>query len=186
MKKQRWRARDYVVIPRSILTQKISPSALRLWIALASFCYDSDECWPSNNALLERMPNGTALNTVKAAKRELEEQGLIKRQRRFMDGRETSSIYYLIAPEGTVIQPPIEGNETITHEGNEIVPQNKSIRNKNNLRVIKGDKDTFSDLGYSGKPVKMQEEQKEVVKRTVDGMIYDKELGAWVEEPQQQ
>ena len=177
MKKQRWRARDYVVIPRSILTQKISPSALRLWIALASFCYDSDECWPSNNALLERMPAGTALNTVKAAKRELEEQGLIKRQRRFMDGRETSSIYYLIAPEGTVIQPPIEGNETI--------PQNKSIRNKN-LRVIKGDGDAFTDLGYSGKPVKMQEEQKEVVKRTVDGMIYDKELGAWVEESQQQ
>lgn len=186
MKKQRWRARDYVVIPRSILTQKISPSALRLWIALASFCYDSDECWPSNNALLERMPAGTALNTVKAAKRELEEQGLIKRQRRFMDGRETSSIYYLIAPEGTVIQPPIEGNETITHEGNEVVPQNKSIRNKNNLRVIKGDGDAFSDLGYSGKPVKIEEEQKEVVKRTVDGMVYDKEQGAWVEEPQQQ
>ena len=185
MKKQRWRARDYVVIPRSILTQKISPSALRLWIALASFCYDSDECWPSNNSLLERMPAGTALNTVKAAKRELEEQGLIKRQRRFMDGRETSSIYYLIAPEGTVIQPPIEGNETITHEGNEVVPQNKTIRNKNNLRVIKGDKDTFSDIGYIGQVMKNKEEQKEVVKKTVDGFIYDKEQGAWVEESPQ-
>jgi hypothetical protein len=132
------------------------------------------------------MPAGTALNTVKAAKRELEEKGLIKRQRRFMDGRETSSIYYLIAPEGTVIQPPIEGNETITLEGNEDVTQNKTIRNKNDIRVIKGDKDAFSDIGYTGQIAKKEEEQKEVIKKTVDGFIYDKEQGAWVEELPQQ
>tara|TARA_R110002020_G_scaffold246713_1_gene460577 strand:+ start:831 stop:1382 length:552 start_codon:yes stop_codon:yes gene_type:complete len=182
MKKQRWRARDYVVIPRSILTLKISPSALRLWIALASFCYDTDECWPSNNALLERMPTGTALNTVKAAKRELEEVELIRRERRFIDGRETSSIYYLLAPEGTVIQPNHEGNQTITHEGNEVVPRNKTILNKNNLRVIKGDKDTFSDLGYKGKQKKTQSNISSIPKRTKDGYVYDKEAGVWVEE----
>ena len=84
-----------------------------------------------------------------------------------------------------MIQPPIEGNETITHEGNEVVPQNKTIRNKNNLRVIKGDKDTFSDIGYTGQVMKNKEEQKEVVKKTVDGFIYDKEQGAWVEESPQ-
>ncbi len=100
MKKQRWRARDYVVIPRSLLTQKISPSALRLWIALASYCYDSDSCFPSNRAIMERMPPGTALNTVKSAKRELEEQGLIRRERRFDKGRETSSVYILLYLRG--------------------------------------------------------------------------------------
>ena len=98
MDKERWRARDYVVIPRSILTQKISPSALRLWIALASFCYDDDSCYPSNRALLERMPKGTALNTLKSAKRELIEANLMRRDRRYDKGRETSSMYYLIIP----------------------------------------------------------------------------------------
>ena len=152
MKKQRWRARDYVVITRSLLTQKISPSALRTWIALASFCYDDDSCYPSNRAMLERMPPGTALNTIKAAKRELEEAGLIRRDRRFDKGRETSSIYYLIAPEGTQMitqtgKTPHEGNGTVT-------PLNKYKVNK----TFKGDK-----------------------KVTEDGWVYDEELGEWVD-----
>ena len=94
------------MIPRSILTQKISPSALRLWIALASFCYDDDSCYPSNRALLERMPKGTALNTLKSAKRELIEANLMRRDRRYDKGRETSSMYYLIIPEGTEMFTP--------------------------------------------------------------------------------
>lgn len=152
MKKQRWRARDYVVIPRSLLTQKISPSALRTWISLASFCYDDDSCWPSNKAILERMPPGTALNTLKAAKRELEQAGLIRRDRRFDKGRETSSVYYLIAPEGTQM---ITTNQVTTHEGNgTVTPLNKYTLNKNNL----GNK-----------------------KVTEDGWVFDEELGEWTE-----
>ena len=161
MKKQRWRARDYVVIPRSLLTQKISPSALRLWIALASYCYDSDSCFPSNRAIMERMPAGTALNTVKSAKRELEDAGLIRRERRFDKGRETSSVYILLVPEGTKL---IEGNQTVTpsdnevvtHEGNEnVTPLNKYIINK---EIKNGN-----------------------TKRTVDGFIFVEGQG-WVEE----
>lgn len=141
MKKQRWRARDYVVIPRSLLTQKISPSALRVWIALASFCYDDDSCYPSNRAMLERMPKGTALNTIKAAKRELEQAGLIKRDRRFDKGRETSSIYYLIAPEGTQM---ITHNSSTPHEGNEnVTPLNKYKENKTYLGNQKRTSDGF-------------------------------------------
>ena len=163
MKKERWRARDYVVIPRSLLTQKISPSALRLWIARAAFCYDTDSCWPSNRAILERMPPGTAVGTVKNAKRELEEAELIRRERRFVDGRETSSMYVLLAPEGTQIVPNWEGNdmvtpsnETVTLGGNEgVTPLNKRILNKH----------------YLGNE-----------KKTVDGWVYSKEEGRWVEE----
>ena len=161
MKKQRWRARDYVVIPRSLLTQDISPRALRLWIALASYCYDSDSCFPSNRAILERMPEGTALNTVKTAKRELVEKGLIKQERRFDKGRETSSVYILLYPQGTEL---VEGNETVTpkdnhmvtDEGNQTVtPLNKYRRNK---QIEKG-----------------------ISKRTVDGFIFIEGEG-WVEE----
>jgi len=177
MKKQRWRARDYVVIPRSILKEKLSPSALRLWVAIASFCYDSDECWPSNKALLERLPEGTALNTLKTAKRELVEKGLIEKQRRFVDGRETSSLYVLKMPEGTEIVTPT-GDESIPPRGNEnVTPINKNTLNKNRKN------DVFEEMGYSGKPKKVSQETiQQGKKRTVDGFVYDDEEGKWVEE----
>ena len=166
MKKEKWRAKDYVVIPRSILTQKISPSALRLWIALASFCYDDDKCWPSNRAILERMPEGTALNTVKTAKRELEKAQLIKRSRRFADGRETSSIYELLAPVGTELleggnEMVTHGVEAVTHEGvATVTPLNKNKRNKKEEDVLE-------------KPIK----------KTANGeFVFDEDEGQWVEE----
>ena len=163
MKKERWRARDYVVIPRSLLTQKISPSALRLWIALASYCFDTDSCFPSNRAIMERMPPGTALNTLKAAKRELEQAGLIKRQRRFDMGRDTSSMYFLLYPEGTTLIPN-EGNETITPIG----------------------QDT-NTLGGNQKVPPLREEvvnkQKDDLyqKTTVDGWVFDSDTKQWVD-----
>lgn len=156
MDKERWRARDYVVIPRSILTQKISPSALRLWIALASFCYDDDSCYPSNRALLERMPKGTALNTLKSAKRELIEANLMRRDRRYDKGRETSSMYYLIMPEGTEMVTP---HETNTLGGDATVtPLNKYKLNK---------------------PILGNE------KKTVDGAVFKEGVG-WVYELEEQ
>lgn len=156
MDKERWRARDYVVIPRSILTQKISPSALRLWIALASFCYDDDSCYPSNRSLLERMPPGTALNTLKSAKRELIDANLMRRDRRFDKGRETSSMYYLIMPEGTEMVTPhdkstLGGSATVT-------PLNKYKLNK-------------QSLGNE--------------KKTVDGAVFKEGVG-WVYELEEQ
>lgn len=140
------------MIPRSLLNQKISPSAFRTWIALASFCYDDDSCYPSNRAMLERMPPGTALNTLKTAKRELEDAGLIRRERRFDKGRETSSVYYLIAPEGTEMVTP-NGKDTLGGESN-VTPLNKNKLNK-------------SFMGNT--------------KITGDGWIYDEELGEWKE-----
>ena len=94
-----WRSREFVVIPRALLTQKISPSALRVWLALASFCFQEDSCFPSNRALLERMPDGMSERSIQRGKRELELFGLLRRERRFLNGRETSSLYHLISPE---------------------------------------------------------------------------------------
>ena len=116
---------------------------MRLWIALASFCYDDDSCYPSNRALLERMPEGTALNTLKAAKRELIKAELIRRDRRFDKGRETSSMYYLIMPEGTETVTP---HETDTHGGDATVtPLNKYIENKN---ILGNEKKTIDGAVY--------------------------------------
>jgi hypothetical protein len=163
MKKERWRAKDYVVIPRSILTANISPSALRLWIALASFCYDEDKCFPSNKSILDRMPEGTALNTCQAAKRELEEKGLIKRERRFDKGRETSSLYILIAPKGTTM---VEGNETDTPN-----PQkgNDKMGARGNAQVVPLNKSNIN-------------KQEEAVKITKEGDVFIKGVG-WVDKP---
>lgn len=101
---QRWIARDYVVVPRSILKADISPMALRTWLALASFCYDKDECWPSNQAVLDRMPEGTNLRTIQRAKTELIDKGWIAQERRFHKGRETSSVYHLMLPCGSAVE----------------------------------------------------------------------------------
>jgi len=128
LEKSKWRARDYVVIPRSLLTTKLTPASFRTWIALASFCYDSDSCFPSNRAILERMPPGTSLGTIQTAKRDLERAGLIHRTRRFVDGRETTTVYNLLAPEGTEMITP---NDKSTPVGaGSGTPLNKEEGNK--------------------------------------------------------
>ena len=58
--RRRWTNNKIVVFPTSILSEKISPSALRLWIALAQFANDERQCWPSRRTLLELLPEGTA------------------------------------------------------------------------------------------------------------------------------
>ena len=152
-----WRASAYVVIPRALLKQDITPSAFRLWVALASFGYGKDEVWPSNKALLDRMPPGTHLRTAQKAKKELEEAGLITQQSRYKDGRQTSSLYVLIAPEGgdlTTLNDALnatdEGGAGGRDEGGAGTTQN--IKNKN-----------------------------KIYKKTVDGFIYIEGEG-WVEE----
>lgn len=104
------------------------------------------------------MPEGTALNTCQAAKRELEEKGLIKRERRFDKGRETSSLYILIAPKGTTM---VEGNQTVTH--------NDTKRARGNAQVVPLNKSNIN-------------KQEEAVKITKDGDVFIKGVG-WVDKP---
>ncbi len=98
-----WRQSDFVVIPRSLLAQKLSPAELRVWLALASFCYDTDTCWPSHAAMIaDRLPPGTTASTIRKAKRGLEKKGLlVTEQRHTGSGRETSSVYHIMAPVQT-------------------------------------------------------------------------------------
>ena len=98
-----WRQGDFVVVPRSLLALKLSPAELRVWLALASFCYDTDTCWPSHAAMIaDRLPPGTTDSTIRKAKRGLERKGLlITEQRHTGSGRETSNVYRIMAPGQT-------------------------------------------------------------------------------------
>lgn len=98
-----WRQGDFVVVPRSLLSVKLSPAELRVWLALASFCYDTDTCWPSHAAMIgDRLPPGTTASTIRKAKRGLERKGLlVTEQRKTGSGRETSHLYRIMAPSQT-------------------------------------------------------------------------------------
>jgi hypothetical protein len=99
MPRKKWRTKDYVVVPRALLSENMSPMALRTWLALASFSFSDEPCFPSNRAMLKRMPEGTTERSLQRAKKELMLKGLLRQERRFKGGRETSSLYYLMAPD---------------------------------------------------------------------------------------
>ena len=98
-----WRQGDFVVVPRSLLALTLSPAELRVWLALASFCYDTDTCWPSHAAMIaDRLPPGTTASPIRKAKRGLERKGLlVTEQRHTGSGRETSNVYRIMAPVQT-------------------------------------------------------------------------------------
>ena len=108
--RRRWLKNEVVVFPTVVLTERLSPTALRLWIALAQFANDERQCWPSRRRLLEMMPEGTARATLRRARRELEDAHLLEVERRTDDktGRETTPLYTLLVPVG-------EGDETVPH-----------------------------------------------------------------------
>ena len=65
--RRRWMKNEVVVFPTVVLAERLSPTALRLWIALAQFANDERQCWPSRRRLLEMMPEGTARATLRRA-----------------------------------------------------------------------------------------------------------------------
>ena len=86
-------------MPAALLGVKLTPTALRLWLALAAFANRDNCCWPSSRRLLELLPEGTNAGTVRRARAELEEQGLLVVKPRYDGGRQTSNMYELHYPE---------------------------------------------------------------------------------------
>jgi len=95
---RRWEP-DRISLPASLLGLKLTPTALRLWLALAAFANHDNCCWPSTRRLLELLPEGTNSGTLRRARAELEEQGLLLVQARYDRGRQTSNHYELHYPE---------------------------------------------------------------------------------------
>ena len=123
--RRRWTNAEIVVFPTAILSEQLSPTALRLWIALATFANDDRRCWPSRRRLLEMMPQSTARGTLRRARAELEAANLLEVETRTDErtGRNTTPLYTLLVPvgEGNQTVPP-EGDETDPLEGNETAP----------------------------------------------------------------
>ena len=115
--RRRWTNAEVVVFPTAILSEQLSPTALRLWIALAQFANDERQCWPSRRRLLEMMPPSTARSTLRRARAELEAAHLLDVEVRTdaRTGRNTTPLYTLFVPVG-------EGGDTAPGEGGETVP----------------------------------------------------------------
>jgi hypothetical protein len=115
--RRRWTNNEVVVFPVLILAEKLSPTALRLWIALAQFANDERQCWPSRRRLLDMMPPGTAKASLRRARAELEAVDLLRVEYRKDErtGRDTTPLYSLLIPAG-------EGDETVPPEGDHPVP----------------------------------------------------------------
>jgi len=115
--RRRWTNAEVVVFPTAILAEQLSPTALRLWIALAQFANDERQCWPSRRRLLEMMPPSTARSTLRRARAELEAAHLLDVEVRTDErtGRNTTPLYTLFVPVG-------EGGDTAPGEGGETVP----------------------------------------------------------------
>jgi len=121
-----WEGHKLVIVPTAMIGatnaegKALSGTALRLWLALASFANAQHECFPSNRRLEEMMPEGTSRRTLQRAKQELISAGLITVTPRITDsGRQTSDLYCLHAPVWEEDIPVGEGDKTVTLEGGE-------------------------------------------------------------------
>ena len=136
---RQWEGHSLVVIPLTILSgldqkgKSLSGTALRLWIALASFTNSKHECWPSNRTLQHLMPDGTTIRTIQRAKQELVDAKLITVTPRLADsGRQTSDLYVLFAPkEGDKTDAPECDNAT-TPEGD----QNTTVKGGQSVTAL--------------------------------------------------
>lgn len=70
---------------------KVGPNAARIYLVLVMYRNREDNtCFPSNETLQNM--TGMSESTVKRGLRELVGLGVIERERRFRDGRETTSL----------------------------------------------------------------------------------------------
>ena len=144
---RRWEGHDLVVIPVEILSatdaegKPLSGTAVRLWIALATFANAKNVCWPSNRTLLALLPPGISRRTIQRAKLELAGADLLRITHRLTEaGRQTSDFYELripcvksvgegdsfTAPEGGVVDAP-EGGENGAPLNLEVEPHQKEV-----------------------------------------------------------
>ena len=154
--RRRWTNTEIVVFPTAILAEKISPSALRLWIALAQFANDQRQCWPSRRTLLELMPEGMAKATLRRARRELEEHNLLEVEYRTnpVTKRETSPLYTLLIP--------VHSNDKTIHNEDDTV-----LAQEDNTALLQGD-----DIALPFNLIKEPNNKEDVIK-----LVFDK----WIE-----
>jgi DNA-binding Lrp family transcriptional regulator len=92
--------------------QKISPTAKLVLLDLSDRVNDKrgdDACWPEQETIAER--TGFTSRTVNSALKALETKGLIKRQRRMIDGRRTSDRIIVLIKQFEVISPAAQTSD---------------------------------------------------------------------------
>lgn len=82
----------FITVPRaSIIGIGVGPQSLYMW--LCSYANNSDDCFPSRATLAEMM--GCTERTVDGYLEELISLGLVEKESRYIEGRQTSNLYFL-------------------------------------------------------------------------------------------
>lgn len=95
----------FAVVPESVLYAPVSANAKVLWAILQRHSDRRGQCYPGRRRMAELM-GGVSEETVKRAKRELVDAGLIMTRPRHDDqGRQTTDLVFL-TPRGVKFDPP--------------------------------------------------------------------------------
>ena len=192
--RRRWTNAEIVVFPTAILAEKLSPTGLRLWIALAQFANDDRQCWPSRRTLAEMLPPGVAPGTIRRARAELEEADLLRVEYRHdeRNGRETTPLYTLMVPVGEGDQNRRgEGDDTARPEGDENArPMNLTKEPEQIEEVVDEVRVVFDAwveaTGKHPTRTRLDDKRRRTIKKALDGHPVDDVLDAvvgWQHEP---
>jgi hypothetical protein len=122
-----------VYISAAVWKMQLQPTNKLIMLALADMANDEGQCWPSNRSLQRR--TGLSERTVRGALTDLEEQGLVRRDSRFNEGRQTSNLFEILVNEGGSIcrgggqQLPGEGAGDAGGRGQEMPPRKRTEGN---------------------------------------------------------
>ncbi len=84
---------DFFILPLDIFDRDLSPKAFAVYGALAYFCDNKGQCFPSRVTLANRC--GMSRPVVDKALKELEDKLMIDIEPRFINGKQTTNLYTL-------------------------------------------------------------------------------------------
>jgi hypothetical protein len=121
----------FAILPEWVLDAEISDRAVRLYAVLARHANAAGVAFPARATIARRLRCST--KSVDRALAELAAAGAVTVQPRFVEGRQTSSLYTLRAVEpGSVVRSPVStrGDSPVPPGGVTAVPQNESQMNE--------------------------------------------------------
>ena len=85
---------DFFILPLDIFDRDLSPNAFAVYGALAYFCDNKGQCYPSRTTISNRC-GGMSLPVVDKALKELEDKLMIDIEHQFKDGKQITNLYTL-------------------------------------------------------------------------------------------
>lgn len=127
--------RGFGIVAKSVIRDAaISTTARLVYVELCTYADDDGYCFPSNETLAEDV--GISLPTVKRCLAELADTGIIRRDDRYVEGRQTTSVTQLLDAKVShrgITSDPLGGIASEPPGGFTSEPQNKTSRNRTTM-----------------------------------------------------